>query len=66
MRGPDRVPLEWVFLGAALVLLDVVYRRLHVRLRGAVSAVIVIMPPLLWLHTAEWAWWEVLPWFERR
>ena len=40
MRGPDRVPLEWVFLSAALVLLDVVY---HVRLRGAVSAVIVIM-----------------------
>ena len=43
MRGPDRVPLEWVFLGAALILLDVVYRRLHVRLRGAVSAIIVIM-----------------------
>ena len=45
MRGPDRVPLEWVFLGAALILLDVVYRRLHVRLRGAVSAIIVIMSP---------------------
>ena len=29
-------------------------------------ALSVIMPPLLWLHTAEWAWWEVLPWFERR
>jgi hypothetical protein len=43
MRGPDRVPLEWVFLGVDLVLLDVVYRWLHVRLRGAVSAVIVII-----------------------
>jgi len=44
MRGPDRVPLEWVFLGAALVLLDIVYRP-RLALRGAVSAVIVIMSP---------------------
>jgi hypothetical protein len=42
MRGPDRVPLEWVFLSAALVLLDVVYRP-RLALRGVVSAVIVIM-----------------------
>ena len=44
MPGPDRVPLEWVYatvcMVAGMVLLDVVY---HVRLRGVVSAVIVIM-----------------------
>ena len=55
MRGPDRVPLEWVFLGAALVLLDVVYRP-RLALRGAVSAVIGFVVVVVFGFLCRYCW----------
>ena len=45
----------------------ILYRWLHVRLRGVVSLIIgfAVVVAFVFCVDIAGAWWEVLPWFER-